>query len=754
MKILLRNRKILLSVIFLISIGFIAGLGKLQINFSFESFYPRSDPEFKYYSQYQSMFSEEQNYVVYVALESPSEDIFNRTFLLKADSLFGILGQLEGVDSMICATRVDQLRRGGLSVRKTPYLDLRSEKTVEQSRSRIERDSSLIGNLITRDRQYVCGYIFIDPDLFDSALRDQLAAELDSILVGNPYEYIVSGIPYIRTGYIKKLTSELILFISLATFLILSVLFFTYRTMWGVLIPFLTVNAALIWILGLMAWTGQPINLITEMLVPIMFVVGMSDIIHLTTKYLQEIKAGNSPTEAIQITLKEIGFAILLTSITTAIGFGSLLISKVPPIRDFGLYAAIGVMFTWLISIIAIPNALLWLKPRTFLHASSIENSTRWNRYLLWIYRLTMRRPKEIIRVSGLIIIACLLLIFKIPLTTYLIEDIGEKDPIKVAMTFFEDQLYGLRPFEIGFHAKEGYTITDREILLEIEKIQDFLGEKGYFSPFFSPATIVQRGNYLYHNNREPYNRIPDTQEEVDELLAFSFLNGGGDLFDRVVNDDTTVARLSSRVPDLGSDVFGEVYADLDSFVVNHCNHEIFDYKLTGHAYLTEHNLKYLRRSLMGGLGIAFIVIGVIMGLLFRSWKMLIVSMIPNVIPLILTGGIMGLFGIHLTASTALVFVIAFGIAVDDTIHFLTRYRLEIAQGNFVDVAIRNTILGTGKAMVLTSLVLLGGFLILLVSDFGGTFNTGLFTGLTILFALLSDLILLPVMLRMVWANE
>ncbi|MEL7339781.1 MAG: MMPL family transporter, partial [Bacteroidota bacterium] len=173
-------------------------------------------------------------------------------------------------------------------------------------------------------------------------------------------------------------------------------------------------------------------------------------------------------------------------------------------------------------------------------------------------------------------------------------------------------------------------------------------------------------------------------------------------------------------------------------------------YRPTGHAFLTEHNLKYIRSSLMGGLSIAFVIIGILMGLLFRSFRMLAISMLPNVIPLFLTGGVMGLFGISLTASTAIVFVISFGIAVDDTIHFLTRYRLERQLGNTVEDSIGKTIRGTGKAMVMTSLVLLGGFLILLASDFGGTFSVGLFTALTVVFALLSDFLLLPVLLRWV----
>ena len=472
------------------------------------------------------------------------------------------------------------------------------------------------------------------------------------------------------------------------------------------------------------------------------------------TKYLQEIKLGKSPDEAIRVTLREIGLAILLTSITTAIGFASLLISNVPPIREFGLYAAIGVVFTFIISIVIIPNALLWLKPERLVRKKAVDNHPFWGESMSWLYQFTVNKAGAIIKVFLLVVISCIVLIFFIPLETFLIEDIGKKDPIRTSMEFFEKNSYGLRPFDIGIHVSEGHNALDQEVLIEMEKIQKFLDQKGFFGPFISPVTIIQEANYLYKNSRAQHRKVPDNQEDVDELLAYGSLNDLDKFMKRVVSPDSTVARISSRVPDLGSDIFEKFYIDLDSFITQNCNTELFSYRLTGHAYVTENNLHYLRRSLMTGLALAFVVIALIIGLLFRSWKMLLISMVPNVIPLVLTGGVMGLFGIHLTASTALVFVIAFGIAVDDTIHFLTRFRLEINQGHSRETAIHNTLQGTGKAMILTSLVLLGGFIILLVSDFGGTFNTGLFTGLTILFALLADLVLLPILIRFIWKEQ
>ena len=315
--------------------------------------------------------------------------------------------------------------------------------------------------------------------------EDEFADKLEEHLTASGYNYVISGVPYIRTGYIRKLQSEMILFLSLATLLILSVLFVTYRNFWGVVVPVVAVNSALVWALGFMASTGQSVNLITELLIPIMFVVGMSDIIHLVTKYLQEIQSGKPPEEAMRLTLKEIGLAILLTSVTTAIGFASLLVSNVPPIREFGLYAAIGVVFTFLISVIIIPNALLWLRPEKFMKAKAIGNLPFWEESMSWLYDFTKRKAKPIFQVSVLVIIACIVLVFKIPLETYLIEDIGKNDPIRTSMEFFEKNSYGLRPFDIGIHVAEGHNALDQDVLVEMEKIQGFLKRAGVFWAFY-----------------------------------------------------------------------------------------------------------------------------------------------------------------------------------------------------------------------------------------------------------------------------
>ncbi|WNJ20765.1 MMPL family transporter [Pontibacter sp. G13] len=752
---LLKYRRIWLGILMLGTLILGYGVTKVRINFSFDQFYPKDDPEYTYYSQYIQQFQEEQNFINYIALKAPGEDVFDREFLKRADSVFEAIRALPGTDSLVSATSVEQYRLKTLKMVSSPWMEFETEADLRKSRKRIEQDSLLIGGLITRDFQHVCAFVFIEPEIFDTRKRDEFNQSVVEVLESSGIPYVISGIPYIRTQYIGKIGRELLMFMSISICLIISVLFWIYRTGWGVWIPVAAVLLGLMWIMGIMGYTGQSVDLISNLLIPLMFVVGTSDVIHLTTRFLQENERSDSPHEAMRITLKEIGLSIFLTSLTTAVGFASLLVSRVPPIRNFGLYAAIGVVLTYILTIILLPNAFLWLsRKKKLTQKRGFGNQPQWNTWMDQVFRWVMQEGRLIGWTFGGLVALSIALIFTIPTNTFLIEDIGEDDPIKQSMYFFEEQSVGLRPFELGIHMKGEHLATDRDFLVQLDSIQEWLDGRQQFGIFLSPATLVKEANYLAHFNRAHHRRIPDSQEEIDRMIGFMANYGGNDLMAKVTTQDFKQARISSRVPDLGTDEFEKLYRDLDEYVLAHCDTSMFSYRYTGQAFLTEHNLMYVRRSLLFGLGIAFAIVGLIMGMLFKSWRMLLISMVPNVIPLIFTGGIMGAFQINLTASTALVFVIAFGIAVDDTIHFLMRYRKEIQIGNPVDVAIRNTLHGTGKAMIITSLILVAGFMMLCFSDFGGTWSTGMFTSLTIGFALLSDLVLLPVLIRWVYPTE
>ncbi len=745
---LIKRSRLIFSITLLSSIILAFGVSFINIDFSFDSFFPKNTPQYQYYQKFKYWFTEDQNFAIYVAIKTPSKDIFELSFLQSVDSLFDQIMQIEGIDSVITLTDLKEIKRTGLGFKQIPYIDLTAPSSISLAKDKLSEHPTLVGTFYTKDLQYVCGYITIQKELLDEPERDLICHQIKQQLEESTFDHIISGIPFIRSQYVSRIKYELIFFTLASILLVILVLYFTYKHIWGIVIPLVAVLLGLLGLTGVIGFSGGSLTLLSNLLIPIMFVVGMSDVIHIITKYLQERTKGLTVQKSMSVTLKEIGFAVFLTSLTTAIGFASLSVSRVPPIKIFGIYAAIGVMIAFCVALAVLPFCLMLFDQLFVRHKQSLTNSSFWDTWLTQLHHWVHRNQLTVLSGFFTGLAFCIYFIMQIPTNTYLIDGISTKDPMRKSIDFFEKQSYGMHPFEIGFHAKEGHRLTEPEILNEMKKIQDFLSTQSRFSPFLSLASFISESNYVYHFNRDQHRDIPDQESKVIELLDWGVMRGGESILKSMYEPEEQVGRISAKIADLGTDSMEVLYEKLDKFIEKECDTSLFTYTYTGQAYLTELNLQYLQKSLMYGLIIAFIVIGILMGLLYKSWQMLWISMIPNVIPLLFTGGIMGLFGITLNASTAIIFVIAFGIAVDDTIHFLNRFRLEKQQGKDTDTALHNTTLGTGKAMILTSLILIAGFIILTASDFGSTFHTGLFTALTILFALLADLLLLPILLR------
>ncbi|MBX7241353.1 MAG: MMPL family transporter [Bacteroidia bacterium] len=769
MKWIINYKRQLLVITILVTLFLGYGMRNLVIDFNFESFYPKGLPEAVFYKKFQETFTEDQNYMISLALKSPEKDVFDVNFLKKADSLFTIISQYDHVDSFIIGTQFGYPKRSGMgSVKQVPYFNLDSQEEVDAAREKIEKDTAITGTIITKDQKYICSHYLVEPEFYDSKAKDTLVAKMDAILESNNIEYIATGVPYIRSEYSRKLRFEAFLFPMLCSVMIAIFLIITFRNFYLVVIPLVTVLLGGVWTYGLMATIGQPINLLTNLIIPVILVVGISDIVHITTKYLHELKAGLLPDKAMRVTLEEIGFATFLTCITTATGFASLSLSDpefmkpliqslgikyifgedIPPIRNFGIYGCFGVVSTYFISITLIPNILTLIPKEKLMSARSFEGSKKWDSVLLWILKTSTGNKGKVIAVFLAIILFCVYWTFQIPTNMHMLEELTHKDPVRKSLTFFEKNLFGVRPFEMEVRAKGGKTLMDREVLLEVEKIQRYLQKDTTFNLFISPVTFIKSANYVYHFNRPKYFAIPDSQETIDEIYAFAEASGDNtDFLRHILTEDNKKGRISARTADEGSDTHREKEEKLKEFIRQNCNLNLFEYQITGHGHLTENSLNYLRDNLMNGLIIDFIVIGLVMGLVFRSFRMVILGLLPNMIPLLATSAVMGMAGITLTASTSIIFVVIFGIAVDDTLHFMAHYKLEIDKGVPKKDAIRITMLETGKAMILTSVILLSGYSILLTSTFGSTVWIGLFSLMTIVFAILTDLFLSPLLI-------
>lgn len=743
----LKYRRPLLGVLLLITVVFAWNLQYVRVDFSFDKFHPVEDREVSIYHAYQKIFPHYDN-GIQVALSNAEGDIWQPEFLDQVDSLFARWGRLNNVDSVLSPTRIQSYRRVGLSVKGRPLIRYDSPKAIARSKERVRDDSILYFNNFSEDGAWIGGLVLINPEVLDLAPRDSVTKVIEQNLKDSGLKYVLSGVPVIRTGYVEKIRSELIWFIVSAIVLTLLVMFLLYRNWWSMLLPFLGVGLGIVWTMGFMGTVGKTLDMVANLLPSIVFVVAISDVVHLFTRYQQELHKGLSRKEAMQSTLKEIGVALFLTSFTTAIGFASLLVSPLPPIKEFGLIAAAGVIFAFLISIVLIPNALMLIPAEKVRGSKGAGNVGDWEKKLLRVHYWVKANGRLVFFSFVILIGVGIWGASRISLNTYLIDDIGPRDPVRQSMTFFEDNFYGARAFEMAIAPREGYSMTDLKVVKELEKVEDYLHSQERISPFFSIVSFLKTANKMSKGGRTARFEVPNDQDKIEEFVGLGYTGPAEKVLEMVMTRDRQIGRLSARLGDVGTYRFEALEDSLSNFYRTQLDTTTFAYHLTGSGIITDQNTVYLRQGLFNGLALAFGLISVLMGLLFRSWRMMLIGIVPNVIPLLLTAGVMGFMGINLRASSSIVFLVAFGIAVDDTIHFLSRLRIELREGRDIETALMNTTTGTGKALILTTLILLAGFVFLLTSDFGGTYIVGLFTGLTLLLALFSDLLLLPVLVR------
>jgi len=337
----------------------------------------------------------------------------------------------------------------------------------------------------------------------------------------------------------------------------------------------------------------------------------------------------------------------------------------------------------------------------------------------------------------------------RIDVNNFLLEDLKDSDTLKKEFVYFEDHFAGGRPFELAIILRDGAQIFDLDVLGDLEELETYLGSTYGVGSLLSPARIIKTANREMQGGSDAYFTLPSEQADVDKLVRTVKRFDKDSVLQLFVNESRAIARMQGKVGDLGAREFAKRNAALTNFMDDELADRKFDIRITGTANLVDLNNESLAVNMTIGLGISFIVVAIIIGMLFKSVRMVIVCLIPNIMPLLMIAGYMGFTGIDLKVSTSIIFTIAFGIAVDDTIHFMSKLRIELAKGKTMLYALKRTYLSTGKAIIVTSIILCSGFFTLVLSDFLGTFYIGLLISMTLLFAVLADLFLLPVLIML-----
>ncbi|WP_276495982.1 efflux RND transporter permease subunit [Pontibacter litorisediminis] len=738
-----------LSYLVLLSVGLLTALSlyyasHLRFDYNFDNFFPKGDPDLAYYFSYRDKFGNDNDYLL-IGLENQGRTLFNQGFLTKVDSLTNFLQRQPHVEAVLSPTTVKSPVIEQFGYFEIPYLHPYEPERYEQDSSNIYTSRELIGTLFSEDATAVSLFVQTTDNLGKGA-SDTLMAALNSKLeqLQLPQTH-VAGKALAQSVFVDRMQVELAIFMSAAIVLVVLFLWIAFRTAWGVLVPLVVVLLSVVWAMGVMGLFNKPIDLMTVLLPTIMFVVGMSDVVHILSRYITEVGRGVPKLPALKLTVKEVGMATFLTSFTTAIGFLTLLTTAIVPIRNFGLYTAISIGLAYLLAFSVLPAILLLIKEPN--KARARKASFSWPVMLRNLLRFVLLHPKAILASSAIVVLLSLAGISQIRVDTTMLEDLGDEDPIIQDFLYFEDKFSGVRPFELHLIAGEGKTMFDAEVLQELAELENYLHNTYRLNFITSPATVVKTLNRAQNGGLKEYYALPETEAELQRVKRRLQAFRNRSELRSLVTPDATEGRLSGKMKDFGSARATALNDSLQEFISQNIDPRLLQTRLTGSAPLMDKNNEYVTANMMQGLLIAFAVIAVIVGLIFRSFRMVVISLIPNIIPLLMIGGMMGFMGVKLTVSVSIIFTIAFGIAVDDTIHFLSKLKLELMAGKSLPYAVKSTFISAGKAIIITSCILVGGFLTLVLSTFDATYYVGLFVSLTLIFAVVADLLLLPVLL-------
>ncbi|MBW3466334.1 RND transporter [Arthrospiribacter ruber] len=722
---------------------------KITFDYDFESFFPQDDEELAYFYAFREQFGNDNDYLL-VALGA--EDIFEKTFLEKATAVNEKLKGLELVEGTVSLLDMKEPVIGPFGVRNRQTLDL--EGDLSKQAEKLMNSPQWSGNLLDSEADYLL-IIVNNKNQISKEAGDELYAEISEILSE-------SGINDIKTAgkikaqgeFVELLQEEFAFFLSISFGLIIVLLLVIFRSFWGVVIPLLVLTIGILWAMAFSLYFGKPLDVMSVMQPTILSVIGLAALVHFFNHYLNMLRDGDARDVAVKESFSELSIAVFLTALTTALGFLSLFFTSVPSLRLFGLYTGVGVMIMFL-AVVTIAPGLLYLVP-AMKSAQSDSLRTLWRIGMRSAFLSVTKKRITIVCVFVSLSLLSGLALTDLRINGYILDNLPRNHELVKEFEFFDEKFGGSKPLELSLKVGEkADNLLEKEVLLELEKLENFVRENYESAVILSPLSAVKGINKALNSGSENAFRLPSqgqferVREFVPQALEQSPV--------QILSHESKEGRMSTRTADMGSLKSNVLNENLYRFLVEEIDENLVEVRLTGTSHLIDISHESVTRQMARGLGVAFLIVAVVAGFLFRSWRISMVVLLPNIIPLLWMCGVIWLLGIELKLTTAIIFTVAFGIVVDDSIHFMSKMRIELAKGKSWLYALKRTYLETGKAIILTTLILGTGFSVLTLSQFGVTYYSGLLISLALVFALLADLLLLPLMLiplKKIWDKK
>ena len=745
----LRNRFWLLIALGIITVVFGFYATKVKMTYDYAKVIPKDDPDFVEYIKFKETFGEDGNILV---IGVKSEDLFKLDFLNDWYKLNKELESRPGVEKVVSITNTYTLFRNdslkALQIKPVLTKPLANQAEADSFQTFLRSLKIYDGLLYNADSNVTLIAVTLKKKELDSKARIPLVNDIETRAnaFGKKYNTKMhfSGLPYVRTIMSSKVADEIKIFTFLSILITAIFIFIFFRFLSAVLLSLVVVTVGVVATLGCLAMLDYKITMLTGILPPLMVIIGVQNCIYLLNVYHQEYTLHGNKMKALTRLISKNGLPLFLTNVTTAVGFMVFSFSGSAMLDQFSVVSGIIIMLVYVVSLVFIPIVYSYLPPPKNKHTKHLD-AKRLNKVLDYCNFLIYNKRKSIYIVTIVLVVVSLIGSFRVKNLGYVVDDLPETDPVFMDLKFFERNLKGTLPFEISIDTKAKDGVKDYVTLQKINRLEKELYKIPEFSKPMSVVDVLKFANQGMHDGDERYFMVPnviDISNIVDYLPKQEYSKS---LIKSMVDSNYQVARISLQMADIGSQkmkVFTKiVQTKIDSIFPK----EDYKVKITGTSAIFLKGNDYLIENLIQSMIAALLIISVMMAFLFFSWRMVLISLIPNLIPLIMTFGIMGFFGIRLKPSTIIIFSIAYGIVVDFTIHYLAKYRHSLKKHNWdMRIAITESVTDAGPSIIYTAVALFGGFIIFAASNFGGTVALGILTSLALIFGMFMNLILLP----------
>ncbi len=753
-RLILRNRIVILIMIGLGTALMVSQWNKMRFSYTEANLLPDQHHVNLDYNTFLDIFGEEGNIIVLGVKDSTllTAQNFNAW-----NSFSKSIEKNENIEAVITLQDLKKLIK---DQKKQQFVfepivndSIRSNDELEQLQSSLFSDFPFYDEVLyNKDSKAIRTIIYLKKSIVNTSARKEFITEvlipkIKAFEAATKMNVRASGMPYVRTLNSQNIIDEIEIFI-LAAILITSLIFYLFfRSYRATFISMFVVVIGVMWTFGILGLLEYEITVLTALIPPLIIVIGIPNCIFLINKYQHEVNKHGNKAKSLQRVITKVGNATLMTNTTTASGFATFVITQSKLLTEFGTVASLSIMAIFVLCLLIIPIIYSFMPMPKEKHLEHLNR--QWiNRLGDWIEKTVKHKSITIYSFSLILLITSIIGIYQIETTGSLLEDMPKSAEFFKDIEFYEKEFNGVMPLEILVNTKRKKGVLKRSTLKRMNELELLIEDIPELSKPISIVGLVKYAKQAYYNGNPKYYQLPTAQENTFILSYAKNTTNDVSLLKNYVDSTGQYARITTFMKNAEIEKMERIEEQLKEKIAKIFPEDQYEVTLTGKAYLFQKGTRFLIRNLILSLALAIVLISLFMAYMFRSFRMIIISLIPNLLPLLITAGMMGYLGVPIKPSTILVFSIAFGISVDDTIHFLAKYRQELIANHWrIKKSIFAALRETGISMFYTSIVLFFGFSVFITSNFGGTVALGALISGTLLLAMMANLLLLPVLL-------